>query len=79
MKSSGLFLHSYAEEHTLDDVDNGIIPAGIDLTSGLPTIVEPFFGGTYFPPETFQTLLLRVAELWANHGRACPGCIDMRV
>jgi uncharacterized protein YyaL (SSP411 family) len=39
---------------------------GWPMSSFLTTEGKPFYGGTYFPPENFQTLLLRVAELWEN-------------
>ncbi len=29
--------------------------------------LQPFFGGTYFPPKTFENLLLRVAEEWKDN------------
>ncbi|MDA2934777.1 thioredoxin domain-containing protein [Acidobacteria bacterium AH-259-D05] len=32
--------------------------------------LQPFFGGTYFPPQTFENLLLRVAEEWKNNREA---------
>ncbi len=32
--------------------------------------LEPFFGGTYFPPETFENLLLKVADEWQNNREA---------
>ena len=32
--------------------------------------LEPFFGGTYFPPKTFENLLLEVAEEWQNNREA---------
>jgi hypothetical protein len=35
---------------------------GWPMSSFLTTEGEPFFAGTYFPPENFQTLLQRVAE-----------------
>ena len=39
---------------------------GWPMSSFLTTEGEPFFAGTYFPPENFQTLLLRITELWVN-------------
>ena len=39
---------------------------GWPMSSFLTTEGKPFYGGTYFPPESFQALLLRVAELWVN-------------
>ena len=39
---------------------------GWPMSSFLTPEGEPFFAGTYFPPENFHTLLLRVAELWSN-------------
>lgn len=43
-------------------------PMSVFLTPDL----QPFFGGTYFPPDDrmgrpgFKTLLLRIAQLWAS-------------
>ena len=39
---------------------------GWPMSSFLTTEGKPFYGGTYFPPKSFQALLLRVAELWVN-------------
>ena len=39
---------------------------GWPMSSFLTSEGKPFYGGTYFPPEVFQTLLLRVAGLWSN-------------
>ena len=38
-------------------------PMSVWLTHDL----RPFFCGTYFPPATFQPLLLRIHEVWKNH------------
>jgi uncharacterized protein YyaL (SSP411 family) len=32
--------------------------------------LEPFFGGTYFPPDTFENLLLKVTDEWQNNREA---------
>ncbi|MCH8320976.1 MAG: thioredoxin domain-containing protein [Acidobacteria bacterium] len=32
--------------------------------------LEPFFGGTYLPPKTFENLLLKVADEWQNNREA---------
>jgi uncharacterized protein YyaL (SSP411 family) len=32
--------------------------------------LEPFFGGTYFPPDTFESLLLKVTDEWQNNREA---------
>ncbi len=32
--------------------------------------LEPFFGGTYFSPKTFENLLLKVADEWQNNREA---------
>jgi uncharacterized protein YyaL (SSP411 family) len=32
--------------------------------------LEPFFGGTYFPPDTFESLLLNVTDEWRNNREA---------
>ncbi len=32
--------------------------------------LEPFFGGTYLPPKTFENLLLEVADEWQNNREA---------
>lgn len=37
---------------------------GWPLTVFLTPDGEPFFGGTYFPPESFKALLLRISNLW---------------
>ncbi len=37
-------------------------PMSVFLTPEL----KPFFGGTYFPPENFKTLLSRITEAWAT-------------
>ena len=39
---------------------------GWPMSSFLSSEGKPFYGGTYFPPEVFQNLLLRVAELWSS-------------
>ena len=39
---------------------------GWPMSSFLTSEGKPFFGGTYFPPEMFQPLLLRVASLWST-------------
>ena len=41
-------------------------PMSVFLTPDL----QPFFGGTYYPPDNFTKLLKRVAELWkADHAK----------
>ncbi|CAO3608917.1 unnamed protein product [Cunninghamella blakesleeana] len=35
-------------------------PMSVFLTPDL----EPFFGGTYFPPDGFKTALIKIAEIW---------------
>lgn len=37
---------------------------GWPLTVFLTPDGKPFFGGTYFPPESFKALLLRISDLW---------------
>ena len=39
---------------------------GWPLTVFLTPDGEPIFGGTYFPPESFRSLLLRISELWVK-------------
>ncbi len=46
---------------------------GWPMSSFLTNEGKPFYGGTYFPPDMFQTLLLRVADLWSNQQQ---GLID---
>lgn len=41
-------------------------PMSVFLTPDL----EPFFGGTYFPPQHFKNLLLKVAEEWQKNRQA---------
>lgn len=40
--------------------------AGWPLTAVLTPNGLPFFGGTYFPPEQFLSLLGRISETWTN-------------
>ncbi len=46
---------------------------GWPMSSFLTSEGKPFYGGTYFPPEPFQNLLLRVADLWSSQQQ---GLID---
>ena len=39
---------------------------GWPMSSFLTTEGKPFYGGTYFPPEMFETLLVRVAQIWTT-------------
>ena len=41
-------------------------PMSVLLTPEL----QPFFGGTYFPPDTFENLLLKVTDEWKNNQEA---------
>ena len=39
---------------------------GWPMSSFLTAEGKPFYGGTYFPPEVFGNLLLRVSDIWKN-------------
>ncbi len=39
---------------------------GWPMSSFLTTEGKPFYGGTYFPPDMFETLLVRVAQIWTS-------------
>ncbi len=39
---------------------------GWPMSSFLTSDGNPFFGGTYYPPDLFKNLLLRVAEVWSQ-------------
>ncbi|MCP3688043.1 MAG: DUF255 domain-containing protein [Gammaproteobacteria bacterium] len=39
---------------------------GWPMSSFLTSAGKPFYGGTYFPPDVFKNLLLRVADLWSG-------------
>ncbi len=39
---------------------------GWPMSSFLTSAGKPFYGGTYFPPDVFQNLLLRVSDLWSG-------------
>ncbi|MCP4429715.1 MAG: DUF255 domain-containing protein [Gammaproteobacteria bacterium] len=39
---------------------------GWPMSSFLTAEGKPFYGGTYFPPEVFADLLLRVTDIWKN-------------
>lgn len=41
-----------------------LIASEADVLAVLTPSLHPFFGGTYFPPEKFLSLLQRIAELW---------------
>lgn len=60
------------EEHP--DIDETYLTAvqmlsgkvGWPLTAVLTPNAEPFFGGTYFPPEQFITLLEKISSTWTD-------------
>lgn len=60
------------EEHP--DIDETYLTAvqmlsgkvGWPLTAVLTPEAEPFFGGTYFPPEQFLTLLEKISSTWVE-------------
>ena len=43
---------------------------GWPMTVFVTPQLQPFFGGTYFPPQTLENLLLRVAEEWKDNQEA---------
>ena len=63
------------DREQLPDVDSLFMSAvmlingsgGWPMSSFVDTEGRPFFGGTYFPPDHFATLLDRVAVLWATN------------
>lgn len=77
--STNTWLHSLKNREENPGVDK-LYMTFVQFTSGgggwpmsvfLTPDLQPFFGGTYFPPDDrmgrpgFKTLLLRIAQLWA--------------
>jgi len=59
------------ERPDIDDVYMKFVTAstghgGWPMSVWLTPSLEPFFGGTYFPPDQFEQLLHRTADAWRN-------------
>ncbi len=72
------FISVKVDREQLPDVDALYMTAvqmltgrgGWPMSSFLDTEARPFFGGTYFPPDTFQDLLQRVHTVWTTRPEA---------